>query len=355
MGLSNQDGHLVLATGNKTELAVGYSTLYGDSVGGFAPIKDVPKTLVWKLARWRNADADKRGETAPIPENTITKPPSAELRPGQLDTDSPPAYAARRESGQTCRPRPGWPTWCGRADPTLVERAIRPVTGRASAGNTRWSEDLAQGVRPRIAGCHAFAWRETAPPETVARTPTELRRAGQTRRIAGRSGRGPLTTQTIRLATKIAGSARLRLSGSARAAWPERRRPGALPPPAGHPRSEFEVHRGQSELRTGPRWSTVTVHPTVASRRSRLILPGPGQEGGQVVEHDGDAVASSSVRRCSRTHRDGRSIHNVTAAGFEASARLREADPEAADATRAPGPRTAARTSPARTARPGCP
>ena len=57
MALSNQEGHLVLTTGNKSELAVGYSTLYGDSVGGFNPLKDVPKTLVWKLARWRNADA----------------------------------------------------------------------------------------------------------------------------------------------------------------------------------------------------------------------------------------------------------------------------------------------------------
>jgi NAD+ synthase (glutamine-hydrolysing) len=93
MGLSNQHGHLVLATGNKTELAVGYSTIYGDAVGGFAPIKDVPKTLVWELAKWRNAEADKRGETPPIPENSITKPPSAELRPGQLDTDSLPDYA----------------------------------------------------------------------------------------------------------------------------------------------------------------------------------------------------------------------------------------------------------------------
>ncbi|MET0234310.1 MAG: NAD+ synthase [Kibdelosporangium sp.] len=92
MGLSNQHGHLVLATGNKTELAVGYSTIYGDAVGGFAPIKDVPKTLVWQLARWRNAEAEKRGEIAPIPENSITKPPSAELRPGQLDTDSLPDY-----------------------------------------------------------------------------------------------------------------------------------------------------------------------------------------------------------------------------------------------------------------------
>ena len=92
MGLSNQHGHLVLATGNKTELAVGYSTIYGDAVGGFAPIKDVPKTLVWELARWRNAWALERGETPPIPENSIEKPPSAELRPGQMDTDSLPDY-----------------------------------------------------------------------------------------------------------------------------------------------------------------------------------------------------------------------------------------------------------------------
>jgi NAD+ synthase (glutamine-hydrolysing) len=92
MALSNQYGHLVLATGNKTELAVGYSTIYGDAVGGFAPIKDVPKTLVWQIARWRNAEAEKRGEIPPIPENSITKPPSAELRPGQLDTDSLPPY-----------------------------------------------------------------------------------------------------------------------------------------------------------------------------------------------------------------------------------------------------------------------
>ncbi|MBA2310475.1 MAG: NAD(+) synthase, partial [Pseudonocardiales bacterium] len=92
MALSNADGHLVLATGNKTELAVGYSTIYGDAVGGFAPIKDVPKTLVWQLARWRNEQADRRGETPPIPPSSITKPPSAELRPDQLDSDSLPDY-----------------------------------------------------------------------------------------------------------------------------------------------------------------------------------------------------------------------------------------------------------------------
>jgi NAD+ synthase (glutamine-hydrolysing) len=92
MALSNQEGHLVLTTGNKSELAVGYSTLYGDSVGGFNPLKDVWKTLVWKLARWRNDEAARRGETAPIPRSSISKPPSAELRPGQLDSDSLPDY-----------------------------------------------------------------------------------------------------------------------------------------------------------------------------------------------------------------------------------------------------------------------
>ncbi|MGY1724661.1 NAD+ synthase [Blastococcus sp. SYSU DS0533] len=92
MALSNQHGHLLLTTGNKSEVAVGYSTLYGDSAGGFAPIKDVPKTLVWELARWRNAHAAERGETEPIPRNSIEKPPSAELAPGQVDSDSLPSY-----------------------------------------------------------------------------------------------------------------------------------------------------------------------------------------------------------------------------------------------------------------------
>jgi NAD+ synthase (glutamine-hydrolysing) len=92
MAISNQEGPLVLTTGNKSELAVGYSTLYGDSVGAFNPLKDVPKTLVWKLATWRNAEAARRGEVPPIPENSISKPPSAELRPDQLDSDSLPDY-----------------------------------------------------------------------------------------------------------------------------------------------------------------------------------------------------------------------------------------------------------------------
>jgi len=92
MGISNQEGHLVLATGNKSELAVGYSTLYGDAVGGFAPIKDIYKTDVWALSRYRNALAIERGETPPIPDRSITKEPSAELRPDQKDSDSLPDY-----------------------------------------------------------------------------------------------------------------------------------------------------------------------------------------------------------------------------------------------------------------------
>ncbi|GGU18751.1 NAD+ synthase [Streptomyces lavendofoliae] len=92
MAISNQEGHIVLAPGNKSELAVGYSTLYGDSVGAYGPIKDVYKTTVFRLARWRNRAAGERGQTPPIPESSISKPPSAELRPGQVDTDSLPDY-----------------------------------------------------------------------------------------------------------------------------------------------------------------------------------------------------------------------------------------------------------------------
>jgi NAD+ synthase (glutamine-hydrolysing) len=92
MALSNALGHLVLTTGNKSELATGFSTLYGDSAGGFAPIKDVPKTLVWELARWRNQQAVAQGKPEPIPPAIIDKPPSAELSPGQLDADRLPPY-----------------------------------------------------------------------------------------------------------------------------------------------------------------------------------------------------------------------------------------------------------------------
>jgi NAD+ synthase (glutamine-hydrolysing) len=88
MAMSNKFGAMVLATGNKSEYAVGYSTLYGDMAGGFAPIKDVPKTLVYELVRWRNA----QGGRPPIPQRVIDKPPSAELRPNQKDTDTLPPY-----------------------------------------------------------------------------------------------------------------------------------------------------------------------------------------------------------------------------------------------------------------------
>ena len=92
MGISNQEGHLVLATGNKSELACGYSTLYGDAVGGYAPIKDIYKVDVWALSQWRNKAAIAAGQMPPIPENSITKAPSAELRPDQKDSDSLPEY-----------------------------------------------------------------------------------------------------------------------------------------------------------------------------------------------------------------------------------------------------------------------
>jgi NAD+ synthase (glutamine-hydrolysing) len=129
MSLSNAEGHLVLTTGNKSELATGYSTLYGDSAGGFAPIKDVLKTRVWELARWRNEQAAQAGQVQPIPENSIIKPPSAELRPGQLDTDSLPDYSVldplldayvERDLGAAELIAAGF-------DPALVERVIELV------------------------------------------------------------------------------------------------------------------------------------------------------------------------------------------------------------------------------------
>ena len=129
MALSNAAGHLVLTTGNKSELATGYSTLYGDSAGGFGPIKDVLKTLVWELSRWRNAEAQRQGTTPPIPENSIEKPPSAELAPGQMDTDSLPPYEVldallddyvEKDMGTAELIAAGH-------DPALVERVVRMV------------------------------------------------------------------------------------------------------------------------------------------------------------------------------------------------------------------------------------
>jgi len=95
MALSNKTGAIVLTTGNKSEMATGYCTLYGDMAGGFAVIKDVAKTLVYRLAEWKNRQATRRadGSVGPvIPERIITRPPSAELRPDQTDQDSLPPY-----------------------------------------------------------------------------------------------------------------------------------------------------------------------------------------------------------------------------------------------------------------------
>jgi NAD+ synthase (glutamine-hydrolysing) len=140
MAVSNQEGHLVLTTGNKSELAVGYSTLYGDSVGAFNPLKDVFKMQVWRLARWRNT------VSKAIPENSIAKPPSAELRPGQLDTDTLPPYEVLDpileayvdgDQGHDELIAAGH-------DPKLVEKMIRMVDGaeykrRQSAPGTKIS------------------------------------------------------------------------------------------------------------------------------------------------------------------------------------------------------------------------
>jgi NAD+ synthase (glutamine-hydrolysing) len=129
MSLSNAEGHLALTTGNKSELATGYSTLYGDSAGGFGPIKDVLKTLVWELSRWRNSQAESRGETPPIPENSITKPPSAELAPGQMDSDSLPDYPVLDAilEGYVELDMGAAELVAAGHDPALVERVIRMV------------------------------------------------------------------------------------------------------------------------------------------------------------------------------------------------------------------------------------
>lgn len=127
MAVSNQEGHLVLAPGNKSELSVGYSTIYGDAVGGFGPIKDVPKTWVFRLARWRNELAESRGEQPPIPPSSLTKPPSAELRPDQVDTDSLPSYDVldRILDDYVEGDRGAAELAADGQDPMLVERVLR--------------------------------------------------------------------------------------------------------------------------------------------------------------------------------------------------------------------------------------
>jgi NAD+ synthase (glutamine-hydrolysing) len=129
MALSNELGWMVLTTSNKSESAVGYSTLYGDSAGGFAVIKDVPKLLVYRLCLHRNAVAAARGVVPPIPASVLTKPPSAELRPGQRDDQSLPPYevldpilAAYVEQDLTVAE-----LIAGGHDPDLVRRIARLV------------------------------------------------------------------------------------------------------------------------------------------------------------------------------------------------------------------------------------
>ncbi|MEX0755173.1 MAG: NAD+ synthase [Actinomycetota bacterium] len=127
--ISNRFGDLVLATGNKSEYAVGYSTLYGDMAGGFAPIKDVPKTLVYELSRWRNAQATGSGGEPPIPDRVLDKPPSAELRPNQRDSDSLPPYEELDPIIEAYVEDDGSPEdlVAQGADPTLVERVIAMI------------------------------------------------------------------------------------------------------------------------------------------------------------------------------------------------------------------------------------
>ena len=178
MGVSNQEGPLVLANSNKSEVSVGYSTIYGDSVGGFAPIKDVPKTLVWELASWRNRYRGGARRAPPIPEATITKPPSAELRPGQTDQDSLPPYEILDAilagyvgvaHGRERLIADGFdPANSGQGHP-----ARRPRGVEAAPVRTR-PEDLTAGVRqgPAAADHQPVAGRGPGP---VVTTPVQLR------------------------------------------------------------------------------------------------------------------------------------------------------------------------------------
>jgi NAD+ synthase (glutamine-hydrolysing) len=131
MAISNATGWIVLATGNKSEMATGYSTLYGDSVGGFAVIKDVPKTLVYELCRSRNARAAAAGQAPPIPESILDKPPSAELRPDQRDDQSLPPYELLDPilEAYVERDRTGADLVAEGFDPALVDRVVRLVDG----------------------------------------------------------------------------------------------------------------------------------------------------------------------------------------------------------------------------------
>jgi NAD+ synthase (glutamine-hydrolysing) len=131
MAVSNAKGWIVLTTGNKSEMATGYSTLYGDSAGGFAVIKDVPKTLVYDLCRYRNTQAVLEGLPGPIPDSVLDKPPSAELRPDQRDDQSLPPYEELDPvlQGYVERDRTAADLVAEGFDPSVVDQVVRLVDG----------------------------------------------------------------------------------------------------------------------------------------------------------------------------------------------------------------------------------
>ncbi len=181
MALSNKFGWLVLTTGNKSEVAVGYNTLYGDTAGGFAVLKDVPKTVVYTLARARNERAMRAGQTAPIPESTLTRPPTAELRPNQRDEDSLPAYAVLDPLLEAYVERDQSPDDLVAEGvlPELVERVVRMVDGneykrRQSPPGIKVTA-RAFGRDRRLPISHAFR-REGQAARKPAANPAKVRR-----------------------------------------------------------------------------------------------------------------------------------------------------------------------------------
>ncbi len=195
MALSNKFGWLVLTTGNKSEVSVGYNTLYGDTAGGFAVLKDVPKTVVYALARTRNERALRAGETPPIPESTLTRPPTAELRPNQRDEDSLPPYAVLDPILEAYVEQDLSPEDLAAAGilPDLVDRVVRMVDGNEYK---RRQSPPGIKVTPRAFGrdrrlpiSHAFR-RSDTPKATKPGTRKPSRKpAAKPRRAASRGQR----------------------------------------------------------------------------------------------------------------------------------------------------------------------
>jgi NAD+ synthase (glutamine-hydrolysing) len=184
MAISNATGWIVLATGNKSEIATGYSTLYGDSVGGFAVIKDVPKTLVYELARSRNDRAAAAGKIPPVPESILEKPPSAELRPDQRDDQTLPPYELLDPilEAYVERDRTGADLAADGFDPALVDRVVRLVDGaeykrRQMAPGVRIT-NKAFGRDRRVPITNGYRRRITEPPAEVRSARTEASAGG---------------------------------------------------------------------------------------------------------------------------------------------------------------------------------